>query len=71
MSSDHTKKGKGQAQICTITLSKDCNNVPLENKKAKTIAISCLEWFNQNQEAPSTFIRTVRPQEDFSLRIVD
>jgi hypothetical protein len=70
MSSDHTKKEKGQARICMITLSKDCNNVPLESKKSKTIAISCLQWFNQNQEALLTFIRTVR-QEDFSLRIVD
>jgi len=50
---------------------KDSNNASLENKKAKTIAISCLEWFNQNQDALLTFVRTVRRQEDFSLRIVD
>ena len=66
MSSDskHEKK-------ITISLPKDCNNIFLNNKKAKTIALSCVEWFNENQEALLTFIRTVRRQEGFSLRVID
>lgn len=43
----------------------------LENKKAKTIALSCLEWFNQHHEQLETFLRTIRRQECFSLRIID
>ena len=46
-------------------------NFLLENKKAKTIALSCLEWFNHHPEDLETFLRTIRRQESFSLRIID
>ena len=42
-----------------------------ENKKAQTIAASCVEWFNNHPKALDTFLRTLRRQESFSLRIVD
>ena len=71
MATPYTKSEKRQVHPISIAIIKDPGTVPLENKKAKTIAVSCLEWFNQNQEALVTFIRTVRRQEDFSLRMVD
>lgn len=41
------------------------------NKKAWTLARCCIEFFNRKPEALETFLRTVKRQESFSLRIVD
>ena len=53
-----------------LSLSRE-NNALLENKKARTIAVSCVGWFNDHPESLRTFVRTIRRQECFSLRIVD
>lgn len=58
------------AKAFTVMLASG-NGLLLENKKAKSIARSCIEWFNGHQEALATFLRTIRRQEAFSLRIVD
>jgi hypothetical protein len=42
-----------------------------ENKKAITIATSCIEWFNEHPDSLDVFVRTIRRQEGFSLRIID
>ena len=63
-----TEKRQTRHKLCLLL---DANENILENKKARTIAVSCVEWFNENQEALCTFLRTVRRQEAFSLRIVD
>lgn len=47
------------------------NDTLLENKKARTIAISCIQWFNVHPSSLGMFVRTIRRQESFSLRIVD
>jgi hypothetical protein len=60
-----------KARLLTINLPKDINTIFLNNKRAKAIALSCVEWFNKHDEALLTFIRTVRRQEDFSLRVID
>ncbi len=41
------------------------------NKKASTLARCCIDFFNREPDALDTFLRTVKRQESFSLRIVD
>ena len=55
----------------TLSVDPDALAALCENKKARTIALSCLEWFNAHQDKLQTFLRTVRRQEGFSLRIID
>lgn len=64
---DAPKKGTSPH---TLKLSSE-NGSLLDNKKARSIAESCIAWFNKNPEDLATFIRTVRRQETFSLRIID
>lgn len=62
---------KGESAI-SYSLTLAPGNASLsENKKASSIAKSCIDWFNQHPEALVTFLRTIRRQENFSLRIVD
>jgi hypothetical protein len=62
-----TEKRHARLKLCL----EGVNTALLENKKARAIAVSCVEWFNEHQDALLTFLRTVRRQEAFSLRIVD
>ena len=56
----------------SLDMDKDNGNASLlENKKARAIAVSCMEWFNAHPDALLVFLRTVWRQESFSLRIVD
>lgn len=41
------------------------------NAKAHTIATSCLDYFNRHPKALDTFVRTLKRQGHFSLRILD
>lgn len=70
MSSNQLVGSEKRQARCKLCLDSGNSSI-LENKKAKTIAVSCVEWFNQNQDALWTFFRTIRRQESFSLRIVD
>jgi hypothetical protein len=42
-----------------------------QNPKAHTIATSCIAFFNQHPSALDTFVRTLKRQGPFSLRLVD
>lgn len=54
-----------------LSVDPDALTALCENKKARTIALSCVEWFNAQPAKLQTFLRTVRRQEAFSLRIID
>jgi hypothetical protein len=61
---------KGAPRQARLVLTNSSHLVS-ENKKASTIAASCVDWFNRHPRALETFVRTLRRQENFSLRIID
>lgn len=66
-----SKKGPAATARTVLSVDPDALKALCENKKARTIALSCVEWFNAHQDKLHTFLRTVRRQEAFSLRIID
>lgn len=43
----------------------------LQDRKAWSLATSCLRWFNEHPESLSVFVKTLRRQTGVSLRAID